>query len=376
MLRAWTVLAAIPLVARAVAAQQTWRIEMAQLAATVAAAAPGDILLVRGEASLAGGLMIRKPLRIHGEAGAELSLGLPLQVEALGAGQAFVLQNVVVRGAIGVRQCVGQVLIAGLRGSYSVTVEDCRDVTLHECAAGAGASDVASVIALHSSVAIADSDLRGASFGRGSFAEPRPALDAAGCCVRVAHSRLQGGHSEQPDLRPSQPAVVLLSSDLRLSGGTTAVHAGTNPDRPVHAIDGTGSVVLDPAVLLTPWQGAAPLGTALRRTLRAHPTTTVARAPIGGGSAVRVRGAAHDPCWLLLGFPAVPTTHPGVHGELCIGASLTLVLAGRLDAAGELRVAFPVPAIPELRAVMVRWQAVVAGRAATFVSEPATECHF
>jgi hypothetical protein len=64
-----------------------------------------------------------------------------------------------------------------------------------------------------------------------------------------------------------------------------------------------------------------------------------------------------------------------VFGELHIGGHLTAVAAGQLDAVGTLAVTFPVPSMPILRAITLRWQGITSNAATLIWAEPATECH-
>jgi hypothetical protein len=361
-----------------VAAQQTWHISASQLPATIAAAAPGDILLVSGEALLFSGVTIQKPLSIHGVAGAKV-LAPEVLIADIARGEAVVFQGFELNGGLRVQRCAGSVLLGSLSTTTGVrmSIEDSIDVAVESCRlAPASPFGGSWILVSNSSVTLAQSEARAYSTGRGSVSAATPALTAVGSHVRVAQTQLSGGSSDVSPVVLPQPAVLLSASTLRLSGAASVARAGGDPiGTAVSAIDGTGTLVLDPAVTLVPSGTAAAVGSGIGVTSRAHPTTSVRPSPIGGTATVTLRGRPGDACWLLWGLPALPETFTGVLGELRIGAFLAVAAAGQLDGQGEFRLDFPVPTIPALRGIVFRWQGLTHGPAAAFLAEPGTECH-
>jgi hypothetical protein len=355
-------------------AQRTWTIDGAQFQATVAAAAPGDILLVRGVVSLFPALTIDKALHIHGVAGAQFqSFGLTIQ--GVPAGQSFVLQGFEITGGVRIRACAGAVLLAGLRspvglpGSVRLELEGCFDVSLSSCRLRNSL-----VVASGSSLTISDSEILAPSLQRGSVSLPTPGITALDCFLRVARSRVIGGSSEFATADP-HPGILMAASSLRVSGANSAIAAGVRTGSAVSAIDGEGTITLDPAVTLTPSGGAPALGVAIRALSLGFPTTSVDPSPIGGVATIRLHGPAGSPGALVFGLPSLPETLPGILGELRV-ANPALVSFGYLDANGVLALSFGVPNDAILRGIVFRWQGIALEGAHPIWAEASTECHF
>jgi hypothetical protein len=362
-------------------AQQTWRISMAQLPATVAAAAPGDVVLVSGSATfLLPPLAITKPLSIHGS-GASFVGGI--SIEGIASNQTFVLQGVEMHGSIEVHGCAGTVLLsqltvptAGLPTGSFVKIIDSLDVALESCdLTHIGTAGIPTVTSMNSSVTVSNCTVAGSVSGRGSPGYAWPALAAINSYLRVVHSALRGGSSTASTTVRAQPAVQLEASTLRMNGFGTAAIAGVDLVVPVSAVDGNGVLTLDPAVTLTPSRSAPAIGAGITVIQRAHPTTSMPPSSLGSIASVQTRGRAGDACAVLFGFPGLPQRVPGVLGELRIGASLTVAAITQLDGSGQFTLAFPVPNAPILRALTFRWQSITSDSVTTIWAEPATECH-
>lgn len=291
-------------------AQRTWQVTSATLQATIAAAAPGDVLLVSGGGTVPS-LTIDKALHIHVASGSSMVvIAGPLTIRGVVAGRTCVLQDFAASGSVTVRGCAGSVLLAGLLVSRAwIVVEDCLDVSVDRSAHYLGPGDTASLVAVRSSVTVTRLLLRAEGSRAGSSGPSLPALVAISSHVRIVQSGLIGGFSEVAGIAP-QPAIQLLASTVRISGAETGVVAGWSASTPVSAIDGNGTLILDPAASLTAQHGAPVVGPGVTVAMRAHPTTLVTRSRIGGTSMVTVRGRAQDACVLLLGLPGLPRTVP------------------------------------------------------------------
>lgn len=354
------------------AAQRTWNITAQDLPATVAAAAPGDVLLVSGTGFFLQPLRIDKPLHIHGQPGARISSVAEVAIEDIATGQAATLQNFEVAGDLAVRRCAGTVLLSNLRGLITSGPQVLIDASLD--AALANCRTIATLRVNGSSLTVVDSQISAPSMSNRGIGTPSPALIAVNSYVRLSQSTLFGGNSDHPSAEPL-PAAALDTTTLRVSGADAGLVAGIRAGTPVSAVIGNGSMVLDPAATITPSGGAIGIGAGIGVTQRAHPTTSLVPTALGAVSTITLRGTPGHAGALLLGLPTLAATVPGVVGELRVAAPALLTI-GQLDASGQLTASFPVPDLPLLRALPLRWQGITSDGVTPIWAEPATECHY
>lgn len=248
-----TPVALVACFATQVLAQQAWIVGPGGFAAldlAVAAAAPGDTIVVR--AGQYPPATIDKGVRVLGDPGARVqaSVGVSLTIANVPAGQTAVVRGLrtdITHAGVQVdylvTDCDGHVLVQDIDLLYAIAVVRSPHVSLQRVVN----SSVGWVEALDSTVALAGCAFFGPPGGS--------ALRCTNSDVVATDCTWRGG----PQLLfPARPAIELASGSLVLTGADSDVRAGTGAV--VAAIEtGGGALAIDPRVPLVPSGGALPI---------------------------------------------------------------------------------------------------------------------
>ncbi|MEZ5965249.1 MAG: hypothetical protein R3F56_15555 [Planctomycetota bacterium] len=355
---------ALSLLLPTLAAQRTWIVDalsgpgthFTDLPPAVAAAAPGDLLLVRTGSyngfSTSIGIHV---VAIGACTIAPTVLGKNVVVTNLPAGQTFTLH-----GFDGWRRFPFFADLVGNQGlvvlSQVRTLETCGCGPLHQNPPGIVVTDCAQVVldgvVNYAQPAVLSTRSR-TLLTRCLLGSVTP-TDPMGDClyvdggeVDVVESVLDGNSGSDVNGVP-QPAVRLLGGTLRVRGTTGALIQGgfvVNPSFPAPAIRATGgTLVLDPDVALNPSMGQTValdlLGTQL--ILRQQAAALVRSPTAGGVLAADLIAQPGAPCALLVGLPRPPLATSLGTLELDLTATLP-VAAGSAGANAMLSASVPLP---------------------------------
>jgi hypothetical protein len=317
----------------------------------IAAAAPGDIVLVRAGVYMA--FTLDKGVRVIGEPGARVSdAHNHFVVRDVPAGQTAVVRAIEAEpgfGVIAIRDNQGLVLIEDLE-ARGVTITDSRHVSLRRVRAmGPG---LAAQVVERSVVAASECSFAG--FG---VLRAVPALELVDATVTWADGKLVG--SADPFAAPG-PGVLLHSGSLTIAGdASTAVEAGTGGSGAESAIVAlAGQLRLDPEVTLTPSGGSPAVRGGAAVTFRTTPST---RAEVSSGQlVVDLRAPGAETGHLV----ASPPLNPPIalpFGQLWVGTNLVLLDSGPIGANGHRTATIPLPPMPAGTTAALQWAVVRGG---------------
>lgn len=344
----------------------------------VAAAVDGDVVRIRSGTYSA--ISTGKALALVGTAGVVVQGAFavpPVDVVGLPARGVFAMRDVTlaytVYAAAVFRQCAGAVVLQNVNAqstppwSASIAIENCAGVVVDRC--GIGTPNGLALTVHASKVAISGCVLR----GQGAVADPRvgSAFSAPGLLV-VNGSQVSlgdttasggGGVHEWPffgNYRPSAPGLRVVASDVTIARGC-AIAAGTGATltQPVSAIDGNGTVHIDPAVSLTPYAAAPPIGAGITVQQRAVAGLGAAGGELGANVQLTLRSEPGTPFVLGVATAAPPLATP--FGNLFLDpGSLLVLLGGNQAATGTSTFVVPLPADPHFFGLPLVFQAAAA----------------
>ena len=345
-----------------ISAQATYVVDASQgaghthtsITAALAAAKDGDLIRVRAGTYPSFG-SVRKAVRIVGDANVTIdlgSIGNPIAVSGIAAGQQFVLRNVLLKGLytpqgfLRVASCAGLVSLqrvrtqSGLILQEGISISDARALHLSHCSVLGG------LVARRSSLMIEASDFSQNRVGAAlAFDSSRAVL-----CGVTATGLSFGG--------PVQPAVSAKSSAVRILRGAGSKLSASNNSGPCSALigDASSSLSYDPAVTLAPWQNAAAIQGFGAIRAASLPSLEASAAPLGAQLQLDLRSKSGDLFALFLGLPGQPTALP--FGEFWLDLQLLILIdAGLQGGTGLRRIKVPVPAQPALAGLVLSWQA-------------------
>ncbi len=374
------------------AAQQTWIVDrqgrpgtdFADLPDAVAAANPGDTLLVRAASIPYSAFATGKGLTVLGDGHPEINsfrFNPAVQVIGLPASQRFVMHGfrtpIEQAFEVVLQNDAGPVVLSDLRAIEpcncgpgvvlppGMTITDCAQVSVDGC----DEFGKPAISCVRSDVTITRCNLGILPIGAGLG----DCLLVDGGRVEVVESHLDG--SWAMDINGvTQPAVRLLAGTLRLGataetfvqGGTLGGNANLRP-----AIDAAGGVLeLDPDVRLNPQRGGG-IGLALHGAsiaLRQYAFALVPSAPVGGPLELRLHTSAFAPSLLLLGLPTAALPSP--FGTFLLDPSASILVVSGAPSTGLLSSSLPLPlGLP--RGLQVCVQGVADLGAGIEVSSPA-----
>ena len=359
-----------------------------------AAAAPGDVLLVRAGRyspfTTSKGIAV---LGVPGQTIVTASFLGELAVNGLPAGQTFVAHGLSIAAAFSgsyarfdLVACAGSVHLhridglASVGGSWGLVVRaiGCAYVSLLECGlVGGPLASAFSVIADASDVSIVSSRL----IGGNALYDPRglswPANDALelvrGSRVFVVGTTLRGGAglSTNVGFYSSAPAAMLnfgelVVADAEQPNNTIAAGSGATVTQPVSAIIGNGTLRLDPSIVVSSFAGAPPIAPGVVTTIAPIAGLRATGETLGGTLAITLRSTPADPYLIAAGLPAPPLALP--FGPLFLLPTPLIYLAlGVQGATGSATVTVPLPGNPLLQGVGLGLQAA-SGAGATLTN--------
>ena len=297
---------------------------------TAAGAVPnGSLLLVR-QGNYASFAISAKSLTILGEPGVSMLPGATsVTISSLGVGQRVAIRQLssTVSGGLTTvicQNCAGEVLLDQVRSSpfseLRLVASQCAQVVLTHCillsnpsAASLTASDVTLI------------DCAVTSGHNASQSTPllqQPGLAQVGGRVQLTNCYV----SSTVSLSGVTPAgVSMQGGSLRCDGGTELHSDFGFPALFGRAIDGVGTVRLDPSVALV---GAVPpIGPAIAATTVALPALSVTGGTIGGTSNATMTGASGQLGVLWIGLPGPAVALPGSGDPLAVWNGVVLAVA-------------------------------------------------
>jgi hypothetical protein len=390
-------LAFLLLSATATAQGRTWTVDAANgpgtdftdLPPAVAAAVDGDVLRVRpGSYS---GVTIAKALTLLGGPGVNLRTQSGfLEVANVGLGKQVTVSGVNVTQpaspGVQVHDCQARVLFDRLVISSSTTstlVQDCRQVELNGCSIRAGVRTTTwsggSLAVVRSTVAISGCVLRGidGAVGTSPALSGCPGLAALDSRVFIARSQLIGGDgtSYGSQVAAPGPGINTTNSAIVIAGDNSSrVDAGRLTTTMCSVFSYGGSIVLDPAVTMTPSGGGHVVFGPTPVTIQPLPALTAIGAPPDGVVLADLFSASGDLVCVLMSRSAdeIPLTHSD---SLWLDRDRFVVIAAGVQGPARHFIATTqVPNNPVLSGITVTQQALTLASSLA-LSNPASYAH-
>lgn len=350
--------------------------------AAISAASEGDILVVR-PGSYPGNLVIDKGLTILAQPGVGVepldSRQPTLVVRDLRINATAYVRGLGVRSDIGaaamhVLNCRGRVHIDGCSivggavgpiGAPGLTVETTTATTLTRSsvygypALGAG----------NSHILILESSLNGGDWcGLSWCYSSAPAIIASDSTLMIGGSPMRGGNGGMTGRSsiPNREAILGFQCHLTISGGSgVAISAGSGAYS-VHGIElRGGTLTIDPAIAVTGYGSAGPIGGNHTLNQRPLPMLTASDATVGGTMVTTLRSAPARHFVI-----AVSQVSDPVHlalGTLMVDPNLIAPITyGIQNSAMQTQMSIPIPNATELRGSILGLQALTIDPATTF----------
>lgn len=254
----------LALASSGLSAQQTFVVDIGgggqftDIPAAIAAAQPGDTLLVR--AGTYSAFAVDKGIRIIGEPGVVAgTLFTAWTVRNVPAGESVVIREVdpdssLIPARVSCFDNLGTVHLENIRFGGGITITNCAQVTLHRVSATG--NDVGAAAVVDSSALFSRSTLQAlsnlSSGPPGLYCENSDVVFAEGTC-RGADSNFRAN---------AGPGAEIRSGTVTVTGDSaTIIAAGVSQfGIPIPAIAATGGeLTIDPAVQLQPQAGSAPV---------------------------------------------------------------------------------------------------------------------
>jgi hypothetical protein len=302
---------------------------------------------------------VSKALSIVGSPTFTVLGSVDIVIEDLPAGSDFVLRSLqnnlfpVSSNTLVVRNCQGRVLLDDVRSGFSTRFEDSSQIFV------SNSTLEHTTVIERSKASLAGSALTGAD-GSANGVEAARLIDSE---VVVSRCEVTGGASlfAHPPNNTAVPGPAFTLSNSRLvlaDDGTNPSSAGrfSSSPTPVPAIQGDGTLVLDPDVVLVSFQGAPLIQGSITTAVRNVPTVVAEGAPLGGTASVELQSDAGDTFFLILGSPGGPLPLPSLGGELWLTLSQSNVItAGVLDGTGRFSVDYLVPVYAPIAGLPRAW---------------------
>ncbi len=342
-------------------------VDFVDIPPAVAAAAPGDLIVVR--AGTYSGFTVREGIRILGEG----AICGSVEVRSIPVSEQCSLTGLTIdgdsqSGSFTVADCVGPVLIQDVRLTVDwppsglpfqgLRVLRSASVGLTNC--DATGSPALSVV--DSTVSVAGSTLRGLSsfVQRGSVATPNYAgVEATRARFVVAASRILGGGgaTSQFTSYPGRPGFVAVDSHVSIAAGGVAEVLAGSPGAPgaVPALDvDGGTLVLDPGVTLRSYGSPDVVGSAIR-DLRALPSLQISGGERGGMMRIDVASPQAGPFVLMVGAK-VSAMELSPLGLSFLDRSTAFDVLSIYPPTDSVALTFPVPQDPRLQGISMAFQ--------------------
>lgn len=324
-------------------AQQTWVVDAANgagthfvdLPAAVAAAAPGDTLLVRAGSYTPPS--INKALAIVGGPGVTVQgaffLPYPNLVRNLPAGGELLVSQVSFQftAPVELGNCAGRIVFdrCTLR-STMLTMTDCADLHWQQ-----SVWDRTRAAVTRSRLTVTS-----CSFFTETFFEELNLVDAT---LECANTQIWTTSIV------SNPAIAATRSNLIVRGGASAAVSGNTMAIRLNA----STLRIDPSVSLSPAIGAISGSGA---TVAAMPSLTAASAPLGGTLTATLQSSPGNVVFSALALPSAPVTVVGIGTLWLDGPSLMNTLVAVQGTTGQLADPVPVPNNPVFAGVRLTRQ--------------------
>lgn len=338
-------------------AQQTWIVDAAggsgshfsDLPPAVAAAAPGDIVLVRYSTASYSSVTLRRGITIVGEERGSTYPRYPrlqsIILEGLPSSETIVLARFTF-SSMTMRNTAGRVVIDGNEGGVPMLIEDCADVVIRNLSNSAGYLYATTI--RRSRVTFEGCDLEAA--GGGMFAAQFPTITAEDSVLLVHTSEIEGG-IEYFNIFCTRsgratPALSLIRSTAFLGRGTLLTGGGWVNNCPGNTapfscyysvLGGSGTILADPGATF-----GCPVDPSVRLWRTRIWMVTNGSAVRGSSMDVRLEAPSGTFALLVASF-APPRRLPSPLGEIGIDPTAFVVLTARsVGISGELRHPMPV----------------------------------
>jgi hypothetical protein len=354
-------LAAVPMLALPLAAQvfvvdasNGPGANFTSIAAAVAAVPDGAILRVR-PGNYDAFRIDGKSLTVLNEGG--LITGPPtganVTVANLAATQSVVLRGLTWQnpnGGLSLTSCNGLVACyqcwnqSNLQSTIVVGVSQCRQVHLVDCSF-LNYSGGSTVVNTTSSDAVFE---RCGLFG----SQGGIPLWVHGGRVQLVSCGMNGGPTFNI---PSAPAVRMTQADVRVLGGSLSSSLSFTMGN-TYAIDGTGTLRIDPSTVLQGNPMLQPISPTLSPQFVAMPIVEASYSSAPAATTATLRAPAGWLGALYLGFPVAPAALPGFVDEVWIDPATAVVVASGVFAGTTVNVA--VPNFAQFLGTRLAWQGV------------------
>lgn len=344
-------------------------------------ASPGDILRVR-DGSYTGAVMT-KGLQIHAESGAiidQASSIVPpwhgLKIDGVPATQRVVVKGLTIRPrspgslplSLIIQDSAGPILIESVESSGSMvgtvfangaclTTNNVAQLVIVrsriEDRGGAHFTD-STVVAHNSSFVGVD----GSSVPFSGGVPNSAGVYLTGGTLSLSRCIIRGGNGLIPNR--GAPGISVSQGAISLTGVQgNIVRAGLSPNfAPVSAIEGSGSLTIDPVVMLVPTGGAAAVASGIQSSTTDLPSLSVEGGSPGGQITGNLRGTSAQPFAVFAGLPASPLSTP--FGPLWLMPSpMITVIGGIFGASGAAAWSVNIPNVPALTGAVLGWQGLV-----------------
>jgi hypothetical protein len=180
----------------------------------------------------------------------------------------------------------------------------------------------------------------------------------------VRRLRGGGGVSQWPHVGmylPSEPAVVLDGGHVVVANAAPPDHSvaagtGATLTLPVSAVAGTGTLLVDPAIVLTAFAGTPPVAPGVSVVVADAAGLTAAGHALGTTATITLRSRPNDPMLIAAGLPSAALPLP--FGPLFLAPStLVFLAAGTQNAGGSTSLPLPMPGNPLLQGFALALQA-------------------
>ena len=345
------------------AAQKTWIVDakngkgthFTDIQPAVNAASDGDTIVVR--AGNYGGFHANKSISILGVPGAIVNRGganpfQALTISGLTADKVIRIYGLSIAVPIvypsgpTISNCQGRVLLENVSfsgASHGLVVRKSKQVWLASC-------NLVGVLDIRDSrVTATDCSLFGTIRQLS-----QPGVYARSSNVTLSRCDVKGA----PKLFfAASPGILATNATLMItSDGTGAITAGLGT-APVPAITGSGTLVLDPNVVLRSTNNSPPITGSIRVTRRTVPSLRTRNAALGGRLLVDLYSPAKGPFFLFVGLAIAPVDIPALGGGGVWIAPPLLAAQGVQNATGRFTLSVNVPNDSRLIGFVFAWQA-------------------
>ena len=354
--------------------------------AAATAAVPGGSRLIVRAGTYAEFTIVGKTLTLLCDPGVYVSnpaWWVPaFEISWIGAGQSVTLSGLGLAGAIQsarVHDCVGAVVIEDFSMSPAVSAGfGVGDIWIHDCDQVVVRDSTATEALFwldHARVVFENCTIHGqdAQLAAGSYSASSHAIHVENSSAEIVDCTLVGGSGNASSFfgwnREAISASGLIS-EVRVLAPSTITGASGQGLAPAAALGGTGSLRIDPGVVLQ--SAASPqIAATLVTQTAVMPTVLGQSGAPGGAMSASAIGPIGTVTILVLGLPGPPLALPGVFDEFWLNpAAYAFVAIGTPQLGAPLTGSVAVPSEQGLRGLIFAWQSVAVTGSVLEASNP------